>query len=70
MDLKDNSLHVRDPWLYYIQIGEKTIEGRKGDIKKYEQWINQKVYFYNDERKIPVKVLKIVHYKDLYSYLN
>ena len=64
------SLSVRDPWLYYIQIGKKTVEGRKGDKNKYTHWIDKKVYFYNDNRKIPVKVTDIRHYDDLYKYLD
>jgi ASC-1-like (ASCH) protein len=64
------SLSVRDPWLYYIQIGKKTVEGRKGNKDKYSHWIGHKVYFYNNERKIPVKVKEIRHYDDLYKYLD
>ena len=64
------SLSVRDPWLFYIQTGIKTVEGRTGNLEKFKHWIDQKVYFFNRERKIPVKVIKIRHYPDLYTYLK
>lgn len=64
------SLTIRDPWLFYIQTGKKTVEGRKGNKDKYKHWIGQKVYFYNQDRKIPVKVTEIRHYQDLYAYLD
>ena len=68
--MSTEQLHVKDPWLYYIQIGQKTVEGRRGTYDKFKKWIGNKVYFYNDERKIPVKVIDVHHYKDLYEYLN
>lgn len=64
------SLHVRDPWLKYIQIGIKTVEGRRGNSDKFKHWLGQKVYFYNDDRKIPVMIKEIHHYPDLYAYLD
>lgn len=64
------SLYVRDPWLYYIQIGIKKVEGRKGNPEKFKHWIGKKVYFFNNERKIPVYVEEIRHYPDLSSYLD
>lgn len=70
MDFKqENSLHVRDPWLFYIQTGKKTVEGRRGNKNKYNHWLGQKVYFFNNDRKIPVKVVEVRHYQDLYQYL-
>ena len=67
---KEYSLHVRDPWLFYIQSGQKSVEGRRGNKKRYNHWLNQKVYFYNDDRKVLVKVVDIRHYEDLYQYLK
>jgi ASC-1-like (ASCH) protein len=64
------SLHIEDPWLYYIQIGIKKVEGRKGTLAKYKHWIGCGVCFYNAERKIPVLIKDIRHYPDLYSYLD
>jgi len=63
-------LHVRDPWLDYIQNGIKVVEGRKGNIAKYINWIGKKITFYNEVRKVEVEVLKLEHYDDLYSYLE
>ena len=70
MSYNKNTLGVRDPWLFYIQTGLKTVEGRKGNPSKYKHWIGKKVYFENRERRIPVKVIEIRHYEDLYAYLN
>lgn len=64
------SLHVSDPWLYYIQLGIKTVEGRKGPISKYSDWIGKKVYFYNQDRKIPVEITTIRKYNNLVDYIN
>lgn len=64
------SLKVKDPWLFYMQTGKKTVEGRIGDENKFKDWIGKKVYFMNFERKFPVKVIAIRHYDDLYKYLD
>lgn len=63
-------LPVRDPWLYYIQIGNKTVEGRRGTHEKFASWINKKILLVNKERMIPVIVTDIKHYPDLYSYID
>jgi len=63
-------LHVQDPYLFYIQIGLKIVEGRRGNINKFSHWIGKKVYFFNSERKIPVIVEQIRWYKNLYDYLD
>lgn len=64
------TLHIKDPWLYYIQIGEKKIEGRRGPKEKHAKWIGQEVSFFNNKRKIPVRVTEIRHYNTLREYLT
>jgi len=64
------SLSVEDPWLFKIQTGIKTIEGRRGHPDKFKHWIGAKVHFFNKDRKIPVRVVAIRHYPNLYDYLN
>ena len=64
------TLHVKDPWLFYIQTGEKKIEGRQGSREKFAKWIGSEVSFYNDKRKIPVEVTDVRHYDNLYQYLD
>lgn len=62
---------VSEPWLYYIQIGKKKIEGRAGDVKSYYyDWIGKRVYFYNEDRKIPVIIRQIRHYNSLEEYVD
>lgn len=64
------SLSIRDPWLFYIQKGIKTVEGRRGGPTKYNDWLNKTVSFYNDKRKIPVKVIAVRHYLTLDDFLD
>ena len=63
-------LPVRDPYLFMIQTGKKTIEGRKGNANKYKDWVGHIVIFFNQLRSIPVRVKEIRHYPDLQSYLK
>jgi len=70
MQTKKIELSVRDPHLYYIQIGKKTIECRKGNANKFKHWIGQKVYFWNSDRKIPVIIEEIRHYDNLYDFIK
>lgn len=63
-------LPVRDPWLYYIQTGIKTVEGRTGNKHKFDNWLGKTVIFFNKLRKIPVQVTHINHYKNLHDYLD
>ena|SRR5436305_6346226 len=67
--IKPIELHVQDPWCFYLQIGRKTVEGRKGTLKKYDGWIGKEIYFYNEKRKFPVRVTDLRHYSNLHSYL-
>ena len=64
------SLVVDDPWLYYIQIGEKTVEGRSGSLEKFKKHIGKKAIFYNKDRKFPVLIKDVRHYDTLYEYLD
>ncbi len=70
IDKMSTTLEVRDPWLYYIQIGKKNVECRMGNPSKYAHWVGKKIYFENKERRIPVRVLAVRHYPDLLTYLN
>lgn len=63
-------LHVQDPWLEQIILGNKLVEGRKGPREKYAGLIGKKVMFYNEQIRILVKVKDVRHYSTLYEYLN
>lgn len=67
---KEIVLGVRDPWLFYIQIGKKTVEGRPGDVNKFRDWIGKTVKFVNKTRSFPVKVVAVRHYSTLKEYLE
>jgi len=66
-------LEIQDPWLSYIQQGTKTVEGRVGPIGKFDEVLAQPGYnllLKNDQQQFPVKLVKVVHYPDLESYLR
>jgi len=63
-------LSVKEPWLFYIQIGEKKVEGRRGDPDKYSHWVGKEVVFFNKRRKFPVKVTHINHYVTLEDMID
>lgn len=71
-DNKNNelTLGIKDPWLFYIQTGEKKVEGRMGDSNKYQSWIGKTVKFMNRTRMFPVKVIAVRHYSTLYEFLD
>lgn len=65
-----HSLHVSDPWLSYIQSGQKTVEGRK-NTSRYDAWQSGDIVrFYNDARSVLVKIKEIKHYTTLEAYLE
>lgn len=61
---------VRDPWCYYIQIGKKVLEIRRGTKDKFQDLVGQKVMIQNFERKFPARVTSITHYETLDQLLN
>lgn len=63
-------LHVEEPWLSYIETGDKTVEGRAGPRGKYDHLIGQIVKFYNESREVYVTVVKVNHYGSLREYLE
>jgi ASC-1-like (ASCH) protein len=68
--ISGNNLTVRDPWLYYIQIGLKTIEGRRGDKNKFKNWIGETLTLWNSKRVVPTKVTDVRWYPTLAAYLD
>lgn len=69
---RDNmfTLKVSEPWLGYIASGRKRVEGRTGGANKWRQWIGTDAIFFNDNRRITVKIIDIRHYDTLYDYLD
>ncbi|ARF10664.1 ASCH domain protein [Hokovirus HKV1] len=63
-------LPIRDPWLTYIEIGKKTVEGRLGNYNKFKKWINKDVTFFNSKKSIIVHVIDVRCYNTLYEYLD
>jgi ASC-1-like (ASCH) protein len=63
-------LHVQEPWLSKIINGEKTVEGRKGSIEKFKDFIGNVITLYNENKSIQVYVHSIRHYPTLLEYLN
>lgn len=63
-------LSVRDPWLYYITKGQKTVEGRKGSYEKFRKWIGKNVILFNEINQQSVWIKDVRHYDDLYQYLD
>ena len=63
-------LSVRDPWLTYIEKGDKTVEGRPGNFDKFKNWIGKNATFFNSEKSVLVKIIDVHHYTDLYKYLD
>jgi ASC-1-like (ASCH) protein len=65
-----NYLHISEPWLTQIKLGNKIVEGRKGNNDKYKNWVKKYAVFYNNKLTILVMVKEIRHYATLYDYLN
>jgi ASC-1-like (ASCH) protein len=64
------SIHVQNPWLDKIISGEKTIEGRKGDVNKFYGMIGKKILLYNDIIRITMTLVAVRHYDTLLNYLR
>lgn len=65
-----NYLPILDPWLTQIKLGNKTVEGRKGDVNKYQKWVGKYAVFHNNTIELLVMIKEIRHYETLYDYLN
>lgn len=49
---------------------EEKGRGSSRDENKFKNWLGNVVYFFNSRRKIPVRVVSIRHYENLYQYLD
>lgn len=64
------SLEVQDPWLEQIARGAKTVEGRRGPVEKFASAVGTNITLYNDKVSILVRVIKVLHFDDLYQYID
>jgi ASC-1-like (ASCH) protein len=62
-------MNMQDPWLEEVIAGRKTVEGRTGEMSKYESMVGDRVLFYNSARSVIKKVVAIRHYNTLDEYL-
>lgn len=67
---KTKRMFVQSPWLEEIAEGKKTTEGRVGPNGKYQDWVGKEVIFFNHDLEVLAKVIKVVHYDNLESYLD
>jgi ASC-1-like (ASCH) protein len=68
--IQTNYLNVKKPWITEIKGGRKTIEGRKGNVEKYQHWIGKEAIFRDEDTTILVNVKGVRHYKDIHEYLE
>lgn len=63
-------LHVSEPWFTHIMNGKKVVEGRlcKGRFMKIVE--GDILVFFNEDKKISVKVTKTCKYNTFAEYLN
>jgi ASC-1-like (ASCH) protein len=66
----ERGLYIHSPWLEAIEAGTKTTEGRLGKDGEYKDWIGKDAIFWNVNQKVPVKIVKVVHYNTLDEYLD
>lgn len=64
-----NTMHVQEPWLDLIDQGEKTIEGRVGQLGKFDDKLNKVIVFFNEDKFVPVELIDVRHYDTLEDYL-
>lgn len=62
---------VQEPHFSQIQLGIKTVEGRRGTLEKFKDHIGKIAYFLNKDgsQDIPVKITDVKCYPDLYMFL-
>jgi ASC-1-like (ASCH) protein len=67
--MKIHRLHCQDPWFSLIEIGKKTVEGRK-NLPKFHNWKpGDLVVFHLDAREFKTRIRNIRGYKTLEDYL-
>lgn len=64
-----NVLRIDEPWFSLIRSGAKRVEGRRGTLNKFNDWVGQFAVFHSDVDSLRVIVTAVRHYNNLYDYL-